>query len=55
MTLFGIRQPEIHFIIYIWEQNEQREKLNMINKDWDHIVQPRSHVAEGLAETHVLI
>lgn len=38
MTLFGIRWLEIHFIIYISEQNGQHEKLNIINKDWDDTV-----------------
>lgn len=38
MTLFRTKWLEIHFIIYIWEQNAQHEKLNIINKDWNHAI-----------------
>lgn len=40
MTLFGIRWLEIHFITNLSEQNGQHEKLNITNKDWDHIINP---------------
>ena len=52
MTLFGIRWPEIHFIIYISEQNGHHEKLNIINKDWDHTIHPyHSSGLEGWGKT----
>lgn len=47
MTSFGIRWLEIHFIIYISEQNGQHEKLNIINKDWDHTIHPQHSSSEG--------
>lgn len=36
MTLLRIRPLEIHFIIYISEQNGQHENLNIINRLGSH-------------------